>query len=47
MIPYIPQPGYHLFGPVTVHAFGVIVALAVIVGWRMAAARTPGEDGVP
>jgi len=39
MIPYFPQPEFHLFGPVTVHAFGAIVALAVIVGWRMAVAR--------
>ncbi len=39
MIPYFPQPGYHLFGPVTVHAFGAIVAVAVIVGWQMAVAR--------
>ena len=39
MIPYFPQPSYHLFGPVTIHAFGAIVALAVIVGWNMAFAR--------
>ena len=39
MIPYFPQPGYHLFGPVTVHAFGGIVAVAVIVGWQMVVAR--------
>ncbi len=39
MIPYFPQPEYHLFGPVTVHAFGAIVAIAVIVGWQMAFAR--------
>jgi phosphatidylglycerol:prolipoprotein diacylglycerol transferase len=39
MIPYFPQPGYHLFGPVTVHAFGAIVAVAVIVGWQMVVAR--------
>jgi phosphatidylglycerol:prolipoprotein diacylglycerol transferase len=39
MIPYFPQPEYHLFGPVTVHAFGGIVALAVIVGWKMAFSR--------
>lgn len=39
MIPYFPQPGYHLFGPVTVHAFGAIVAVALIVGWQMAVAR--------
>jgi phosphatidylglycerol:prolipoprotein diacylglycerol transferase len=46
MIPYFPQPEYHLFGPITVHAFGVIVALSVIVGWRMAVARsrTKGLD---
>jgi len=39
MIPYFPQPAYHLFGPVTVHAFGAIVALAVIVGWQRVVAR--------
>jgi phosphatidylglycerol---prolipoprotein diacylglyceryl transferase len=39
LIPYFPQPEYHLFGPITVHAFGVIVALSVIVGWQMAVAR--------
>jgi phosphatidylglycerol:prolipoprotein diacylglycerol transferase len=39
MVPYFPQPDYHLFGPVTIHAFGAIVALAVIVGWRMVLAR--------
>jgi phosphatidylglycerol:prolipoprotein diacylglycerol transferase len=46
MIPYFPQPGYHLFGPVTVHAFGAIVAVAVLTGWRMAVARarTKGLD---
>jgi phosphatidylglycerol:prolipoprotein diacylglycerol transferase len=46
MIPYFPQPGFHLFGPVTVHAFGAIVAVAVLTGWRMAIARarTKGLD---
>lgn len=39
MLPYFPQPGIHLFGPVTFHAFGGLVALAVIVGWRLAVAR--------
>ena len=39
MIPYFPQPEYHLFGPLTVHAFGAIVAVAIIVGWRMVVAR--------
>jgi len=40
MIPYFPQPEYQLFGPVTIHAFGAIVALSVIVGWQMAVVRT-------
>lgn len=40
MIPYFPQPEVHLFGPITVHAFGAIVALSVIVGWKMAVARS-------
>ena len=35
MIPYFPQPTLHL-GPLTLHAFGVLVALAVIVGGAMA-----------
>ena len=39
MIPYFPQPEVHLFGPITVHAFGAIVALSVIVGWQMTVAR--------
>jgi len=39
MIPYFPQPEIHLFGPITVHAFGAIVAVSLIVGWRMAVAR--------
>lgn len=34
MIPYLPQPTLHL-GPLTLHAFGVLVALAVIVGGAM------------
>ena len=44
MIPYFPQPEYHLFGPVTVHAFGAIVALSLIVGWKMAVARARTKD---
>jgi phosphatidylglycerol:prolipoprotein diacylglycerol transferase len=39
MFPYFPQPEYHLFGPVTIHAFGAFVALAVIVGWKMVLVR--------
>lgn len=44
MIPYFPQPQFHLFGPVTVYAFGAIVAVAVVVGWRMAVARCRARD---
>ena len=47
MIPYFPQPEYHLFGPLTVHAFGAIVAVAVIVGWRMVVARARSKDLAP
>jgi phosphatidylglycerol:prolipoprotein diacylglycerol transferase len=44
LIPYFPQPEYHLFGPVTVHAFGAFVAVAVVAGWRMVVARTRAKD---
>jgi phosphatidylglycerol:prolipoprotein diacylglycerol transferase len=39
MIPYYPQPHYNLFGPVTVHAFGALVAAAVITGWNKVVTR--------
>lgn len=39
MVPYFPQPRYHLFGPVTIHAFGVLVAAAVITGWKLVVSR--------
>jgi prolipoprotein diacylglyceryltransferase len=39
MIPYFPPLRFHLFGPLYIHAFGVLVAAAVIAGWRMATAR--------
>ncbi len=39
MIPYFPQPKYHLFGPVTIHAFGALVAAAVIAGWKLVVTR--------
>jgi phosphatidylglycerol---prolipoprotein diacylglyceryl transferase len=39
MVPYFPQPHYHLFGPVTVHAFGALVAAAVITGWNKVVSR--------
>lgn len=39
MIPYIPQPSWHIAGPFTVHAFGMIVAVAVLVGSHLAMRR--------
>ncbi|HLO09670.1 MAG TPA: prolipoprotein diacylglyceryl transferase family protein [Desulfobacteria bacterium] len=44
MIPYFPQPEYHLFGPFTIHAFGTIVAVAVIVGWQMVVRRARAKE---
>ena len=38
MIPYIAQPKLSL-GPITIHAFGVLVALAMIVGMRFVRRR--------
>lgn len=39
MIPYFQQPSLHLFGPVTIHAFGFLVAMAVIAGSKLALIR--------
>ncbi len=39
MVPYFPQPQFHLFGPVTIHAFGVLVAASVITGWKLVVGR--------
>jgi phosphatidylglycerol:prolipoprotein diacylglycerol transferase len=39
MVPFLSQPGIHLFGRVTLHAYWALVALAVIVGWRMTISR--------
>jgi len=47
VVPFFPQPEYHLFGPVTVHAFGAIVALSLIVGWRMAVTRSRTKGIAP
>jgi phosphatidylglycerol:prolipoprotein diacylglycerol transferase len=46
VIPYIQQPTLHL-GPITIHAFGVLVALAMIVGMRVVRQRATagGLDG--
>jgi phosphatidylglycerol:prolipoprotein diacylglycerol transferase len=42
MIPYIAQPSIPI-GPLTIHAFGVLVALAVIVGSEMAKRRAVSQ----
>ena len=47
MIPYFAQPEVHLFGQITIHAFGAIVAVAVIVGWRMAVSRARAKGLEP
>jgi phosphatidylglycerol:prolipoprotein diacylglycerol transferase len=39
VIPYFRQPSLHLFGPVTVYAFGFLVAIAVVAGSKMALVR--------
>jgi phosphatidylglycerol:prolipoprotein diacylglycerol transferase len=39
LIPYFQQPSLHLFGPVTIHAFGFLVAMAVIAGSKLALIR--------
>lgn len=39
MIPYFHQPEVHLFGQVSIHAFEVLVVLALILGWQMTLAR--------
>src|SRR5262245_46867769 len=42
MIPYIEQPTLHL-GPITIHAFGVLVAMAMLVGMRLVRKRAVAE----
>jgi phosphatidylglycerol:prolipoprotein diacylglycerol transferase len=41
MIPYFEQPRLSL-GPVTIHAFGVLVALGILVGMRLIRRRATG-----
>jgi phosphatidylglycerol:prolipoprotein diacylglycerol transferase len=42
VIPHIDQPTLHL-GPITIHAFGVLVALAMIVGMRFVRRRAAAD----
>jgi phosphatidylglycerol---prolipoprotein diacylglyceryl transferase len=39
MIPYVSQPSWHIAGPLTIHAFGMIVAAAVLLGSHLAMRR--------
>ena len=38
MIPYIPQPVFHI-GPLTIHAFGITAAAAIITGYWLTLGR--------
>ena len=40
MIPYFEQPKLHL-GPLTIHAFGVLVALGILLAFRLIRRRAP------
>lgn len=47
MIPYFEQPKLHL-GPITIHAFGVLVAVGILLAFRLIRRRAPrvGLDAV-
>jgi len=45
MIPYFRQPQLHL-GPITLHAFGLLVVCALVVGMRIVRRRAT-EQGLP
>jgi phosphatidylglycerol---prolipoprotein diacylglyceryl transferase len=40
VIPYFEQPKLHL-GPITIHAFGVLVALGILLAFRLIRRRAP------
>ena len=40
MIPYFQQPKLHL-GPITIHAFGVLVAVGILLAFRLIRRRAP------
>jgi phosphatidylglycerol:prolipoprotein diacylglycerol transferase len=40
VIPYFKQPTLHL-GPITIHAFGVLVAIGILLAFRIIRARAP------
>jgi phosphatidylglycerol:prolipoprotein diacylglycerol transferase len=43
MIPWHPQPVLHLYGPLSLHAFGALVAAAILVGTHLAVRRCEAE----
>jgi len=47
VIPYFPQPNLHL-GPLTIHAFGALVATGILLAFRLIRQRAPkvGLDAV-
>ena len=45
MLPYYPQPVFHV-GPFQIHAFGVLAAVAVVVGGRAILVRAH-RQGIP
>jgi len=45
MIPYFPQPVFHL-GPFDIHAFGILAASAVVIGGRVILLRAH-KQGIP
>jgi phosphatidylglycerol---prolipoprotein diacylglyceryl transferase len=43
VLPYIEQPHLSIFGLFTIHAFGVLVAVAMLVGMRMVRRRAAAD----
>jgi prolipoprotein diacylglyceryltransferase len=41
VLPYFEQPKLHL-GPITIHAFGVLVATGILLAFRLIRRRRPG-----
>jgi phosphatidylglycerol:prolipoprotein diacylglycerol transferase len=41
LIPYFEQPKLHL-GPITIHAFGALVAIGILLAFRLIRRRAPG-----
>lgn len=43
MLPYFEQPKLHL-GPLTIHAFGALVAIGILLAFRLIRRRAPGRS---